>query len=1126
MMQADQLFADGRAVDAHEFVRIACDPARSVTVEACAGSGKTWLLVARMLRLLLEGAQPAELLAITFTRKAAAEMRERLLQLLRMLALEPDDEKVLAELRHRGLAPARAAQLLPVARGLYARVLASPHGLSVDTFHSWFIRLLQIAPLSSGVPHGLALDESSGEIADAAWLRFMQSLNHADQAALRDALMTVYRIAGDWSGKELIDAFLDKRAEWTIANLHGDPLQELIERCGEDGERDARLALWDDPSLLSRIARIARLLGAGTKTQQGFAVGIEKALTAGVSLTSFDALCAAFLTQADTPRALKASNPQKAALSAEEVALYESEWLALAEEMLQRRARGAELTVRQLNEAMFRIGAVVIDHYEAIKADRRKMDFADLELHAWKLLTSDEHAAYLHARIDARYRHILIDEFQDTNPLQWHVVRAWLQAYDGDGQGPSVFIVGDPKQSIYRFRRAEPRVFLAARELLKQTGAADLRTSVTRRNGRAIVQALNETMRTNPWYAEQGTLADIDGAVWRLPLIDVVRTGAEGDTDEAGDAQADECAAKSDLSNDDQAVDGNVPGFTLRDPLRVPPVEKEDLRRQKEGERVGQALRHARIHLRSDGGTLNWSDMMILVRSRTHLLAYERGLRAAGVPFVSSRAGGLLDTLEASDLIALLRWLTMPADDLALAHVLKSPIVGAADSELIPLACGEGSWWQRLQDRIAAGEAPPSLQRAQPLLSGWIAASHQLPVHDLLDRVVHEGELVRRYASTSPEHMRLQVLANLDAFLALSLELDAGRYPSLARFLDHVRRKQRGSEQEAPNEGNIDTTLDAVRILTVHGAKGLEAEVVAVMGANHSDGGKDKAGVLCEWPQHERAPTHFSVFGKMSERGVSRTELFEQEEAFRTQENWNLLYVAATRAKQILIISGSVAANGGVQAGSWYERLLHVPEFVPPGASVSASGTDASFELSLFSPPSLPSPVTRDGVADTEATLEGKRLHALMERLTNAGIWPVTMPPVTVVARWLNCSPDDAAIACEQANCILAQSSLARFFDPAAYTFARNEMELVHDGELMRIDRLVIFDDELWILDYKRNLYEWQQADYQQQLARYRAACADLFPGMAINTALITVDGQLWIGDRDAVPPQPDAALK
>ncbi len=1091
-----KLTIDGVAASETDFVRTACDPRRSVLVEACAGSGKTWLLVSRMLRLLLDGAQPAELLAITFTRKAADEMRERLLKLLRELALNPSNDAVVAELQLRGLDPAEAGRLLPQARSLYARVLGSPHGLSVDTFHSWFIRLLQVAPLASGVPQGHALDEASGELAEAAWLRFMQSLNQPANAALREALMTVYEIAGDWTGKELIDAFLGKRAEWEIMCAQDDPRERLVELCGEDGEHDARLSLWDDAALSARLLRIARALGAGTDKQQRTATAIESALGLGPSIEAFDALCDAFLTKAGEPRSMKPTKAQRDALPAAEVDALERDWPQLCELLQELRARSAELTVRRLNEAMFDIGDAVIAHYNAIKAEQRKLDFADLELHAWRLLTSDVHAAYLHARIDARYKHILIDEFQDTNPLQWQVVRAWLDAYDGDGQRPSVFIVGDPKQSIYRFRRAEPRVFQSARELLRGYGAADLRTSVTRRNGRQIVEVLNRAMAgNNGLYVEQHTLSEHEGAVWRLPLV-------RGDTS----SQADE-------EEGDEA-------FALRDPLSEPAQEEEDRRRQREGELVASALIRARSELGGDGQPLPWSEMMILVRSRTHLLAYERGLRAAGVPFVSSRAGGLLDTLEASDLIALLRWLTMPADDLALAQVLKSPIAGCDDAELVSLAAcaGDGSWWQRVQLRLDEGAASAELSRVHPLLSGWLRASRQLPVHDLLDRVLHEGQLLQRYAAATPAETRLQVIGNLEAFVALSLELDAGRYPSVARFLEHLRRKRRGSEQEAPDEADIDAALDAVKIMTVHGAKGLEAEVVAIMGANHSDAGKDKAGVLCDWPQDAQAPVHFSVFGKQAERGVSREHWFAAEEQVRNQENWNLLYVAATRAKQLLIVSGVHAgkADGdGVAKGHWYERLLCAPEFIPDELSSPAETAGAAFALTLFDPPPLPPPA-RERSEDTEATLEGKRLHALMERLTNARAWPIDVPAARVVARWLGCDEEEGALACAQAAQILSQPALAQFFDPAQHGFARNEMELMHRGELMRIDRLVVCEDTLWILDYKRNLYEWQHADYQAQLARYRQACDELFPGKEIRAALITVDGRLWIaGDED-----------
>lgn len=396
----------------------------------------------------------------------------------------------------------------------------------------------------------------------------------------------------------------------------------------------------------------------------------------------------------------------------------------------------------------------------------------------------------------------------------------------------------------------------------------------------------------------------------------------------------------------------------------------------------------------------------------------------------------------------------------------------------------------------------------------WQQAAQHLPVHDLLDLVMHDGGLKQAYAMATPAEIRAQVLGNLDAFIALSLQLDAGRYPSIARFIDQLARLQRGKEQEAPDEADVDAALDAVRIMTIHGAKGLEAQVVAIMDCNPGSSSRDNNGVLCEWPEHSRSPTHFSIFGRKAERGFARRELFNLEEGFREQENWNLLYVAATRARHLLIFSATHVGKpntSGLISGTWYERLRFIDEFKPPDEAHVPAMTDDSFELVHFAPPLLPLPPRdRHDEEDNEATREGKLLHGLMERLTHAGQWPLAVPAANLVARWLGCSFDEALSVCAQAQAILSAPALARFFDPARYSFARNEMEVVHEGRLMRMDRVVIIDGTLWILDYKRNLYEWQQADYQQQLADYRVACEQLFAGLPITTALITADGQLW----------------
>jgi ATP-dependent helicase/nuclease subunit A len=1088
--------SNGAEVAAKYFTEIACDPMRSVVVEACAGSGKTWLLVARMLRLLLAGAAPSELLAITFTRKAAQEMRERLMQLLQDLALQSDAEAT-ALLLERGVAVSEAASLLPTARGLYERVLSSPTALSIDTFHSWFARLIQVAPLASGVPHGYSLSESSGELLADAYSRFMQGLNDEPQAGIKQSLLRLYALVGDWNAKKLLDAFVGKRAEWWAANQRGLPLEWLAELCGEDGEHDARLRLWDDARLTERLRSIAWLLGQGAKRNQERAVGIESALTAGASLQAFTQLLSQFCDDNGAPRGN--DHRRGKLLSALEQHLgecaadaFEREFAELGRELLQLQRRSGESTVLGLNQALFEVGAAYLACYQEIKAEQRVFDFADLEWQAYRLLTDEEHAAYIQSRLDSRYKHILLDEFQDTNPLQWSIVRAWLNAYGGDGAQPSVFVVGDPKQSIYRFRRAEPRVFQAALDMLAARGADVLRTNQTRRNAHAIIDVLNAGMAGNPIFSAQTTLAPHEGSVWRLPLIRI---------------------------NRDKPVEAAQ--WALRDPLVTPREEQEDARRFEEGRAVAAAIIDARRELTSGtagrtAAAVSWSDVMLLVKKRAHLRAYESALREAGIPFISDKRGGLLESLEVADLIALLTFLITPGDNLALAHVLKSPIIGADDRDLIMLAGRtESIWWQRLK---AATQGPTSeaVRRAARLLESWLHAAPKLPVHDLLDLILHQGQLLTRYAQTASYMVRSQVLGNIEAFIELSLGLDAGRYPSLPKFIAALQALRKGANNDAPDEASVDAAIDAVRILTIHSAKGLEAPIVVLLDANHSEPARDDSGILCDWPQDEDAPTHFSAFGRFDERGAARDALFRTEEQFKSQEDWNLLYVAATRAKQILIVSGVAGIKNadaeGVVEGSWYARLQFAPERQTADfRERQIVDHEPQFTLTVFEPPPLPgmAPDTAPPL-HSDAIDEGIFLHALLERLTHAGAWPIRVPDAAMIARWLSCAHTLAVTIGEQASSILSDAKLERFFNPAFYRVAHNEMEVAVDGTFLRYDRVVMFDAEIWILDYKRQLLDNERAGYQEQLALYRRAGQSVFPEAVLKTALITVDGRLW----------------
>jgi ATP-dependent helicase/nuclease subunit A len=1083
---------NGNVVDAQDFTNAACDPQHSVVVEACAGSGKTWLLVARMLRLLLAGAAPSELLAITFTRKAAQEMRERLLELLHDLALQPE-AKVRSLLLERGIAPQELTQVLPAARSLYERVLASPQSLSIDTFHSWFARLLQIAPLASGVPHGYSLTEKTGELLADAYLRFMQSLNDAENSAIKDDLLAMYQLTGDFSTRKLLNAFVDKRAEWWAVIRQGAdvPLEWLRELCGEDAEIDARLSLWDDDKLSAQVKQIAWLLGQGSATNQKRATAIEMALTAGASVENFDALCHQFFDDNGKPRSNgKAKDFLKAlesSLGGDALDAFDEQFGATGAALQLLRKRSHERTVLSMNQHLFNVGNAYLECYQALKAEQRVFDFADLEWQAYRLLTNPESAAYLQSRLDSRYKHILLDEFQDTNPLQWSIVRAWLSAYGEDAGQPSVFVVGDPKQSIYRFRRAEPRVFEAARALLQEQGATVLQANQTRRNASAIVEVLNASFRANPLFSAQTTLGEVGGAVWRLPLI----------------RQA----------SDDAADDAAAPG--LRNPLTTAREESEDARRRDEGAQLAQALWHARqiLSVRQENGSrgLRWSDVMLLVKKRSHLGAYESALRAAGIPFLSDKRGGLLESLEISDLIALLTFLITPDDARALGHVLKSPIFGAGDDDLIALAQrGERGWWARLRAAVAAEAAPPALQRAAALLEQWLLAAPRLPVHDLLDQILHQGQLLARYAQAAAPLSRSQAIGNIETFVELALNMDAGRYPSLPKFIDALRGLQHAGDM--PDEASIAAAADAVRILTVHSAKGLEAPVVALLDANHSKPARDDYGILCDWPQDAEAPQHFSAFGSSAERGAARDPLFAAEEGFKTQEDWNLLYVATTRAKQLLIISGVAGRSGGVTEDSWYARLEQVPETaIDAIAEHAEAASDVQrFQQEIFDPPQLPPPPAVVAAAfDSQAIAEGIALHGLLERVTQHGQWPVVLPSAETIARWLPCPLAMAKQVRLQAQTILGQSELEHFFNPALHLHARNEMEIIADDAVLRFDRVVVFENEVWILDYKRNLLDNERAAYTAQLRSYRQAAQSVFADKRLRTALLTVDGRL-----------------
>ncbi len=1094
----------------------ALDPAASVVIEACAGSGKTWMLVSRIVRLLLAGSQPSQILAITFTRKAAQEMATRLRDWLHELATD-SDEKVREFLRDRAIPETEIEALLPKARHLYERFLTAQPPITIATFHSWFLQLLRRAPLDAGALGDVNLLEQTSALVDEAWESFASGVQRDRESSAARGLDRLFSESGLDNTRRLLTRFLHRRADWRAyargqKDAVGYALGRIRAEMAVAPDADVMGPLLEDALFGKEIEEYGTLLERNTSKDRQLA---HQLTTAEVDATRrFESICSAVLTDKGDLRSRKASNEQAKRLGAAGEARLLELHAKLGARLLEARARLADQASYRFNEAALPCSVALLEAYERVKRERQVIDYADIESHAWELVTVSDHAVYMHYKLDSRYRHILLDEFQDTNPLQWLTLKSWLAAAAAADLRPTVFMVGDPKQSIYRFRRAEARLFTqAARYLQEEFAATGLPQDESRRCPRPVIDVVNRLFSAEPGFTGFETHAahyrDKPGRVEVLPL-------AKAEAAPEADAPA---------------------GLALRNPLEQPLADAEDRRREREAEMLVWKVRaiHGKWQVATDlkgeeTRPAEYSDFMILVRRRTHLEIYERALRHAGIPFVTSRQGGLLDTLEAQDMVALLEFLVSPFADLKLAHALRSPVFACADEDLIAIAAAEGkenedTWWERLQ-RLAARNCGPTLKRAHDLLMQWLERADSAPVHDQLDRIYFEADVLRRYHDAVPEAMRGAVLANLHAFLQRALDTDSGRYPSLPRFLHELMDLRGAPPEEAPDEGIVGDVGNAVRIHTVHGAKGLEAPIVWLLDAAAGQDAGRGYETQVDWPPEAEQPRALSLWPRKDGQSAAQRRIAEEEARLAERENLNLLYVAMTRAKQVLIVSGS---EGRGRAGSWYDRVraavLAVSGQADDPAAAAACGDDltrsrpargrkrAPAESAVAAPdPRLAAPLPtgeRRPLPTGRGLSYGTHFHALMDRLT-AGA-PTDR---AALQRGLGIGEREFAPMWEQANRVLAAPALRRFFDAKQFRRAANEVSYAAgDGDIRRIDRLVEFEDAVWVLDYKTGDEKTAGAaliaEYGAQVAEYCAAVAKAYPNRPVRGAIVFADANV-----------------
>jgi len=543
-----------------------------------------------------------------------------------------------------------------------------------------------------------------------------------------------------------------------------------------------------------------------------------------------------------------------------------------------------------------------------------------------------------------------------------------------------------------------------------------------------------------------------------------------------------------------------------RDSLSTPRLVVDEVLREREAEAVADA-----VMAEIASGT-RADEIYVLCRKRQSLRLVARALERRHVGHSAVEDAMLAETPEAQDLIALLDALVSTGHDLSLARALRSPLFGATDLDLLALrarAAAGASWWRALCEI----EAPtPALERARSLLARWHALVAALPPHDLLDRVVVESDAHARYAAAVPPEQRAFALDAIDAVLAQSLALDGGRYATPYAFVRAL--KKRAVKAALP------VRASTVRLLTVHGAKGLEADTVFVMDSEPEPANPPTTTLLVEWPVEAERPTRCAFVYNENRCPPSLRAALDDELRAREREELNGLYVAMSRAKRRLVLSATEPYRAPTGPAWWSRVRTACPAspqrqsellFDPPGAVAPAPAPRDDIVIATL-PPWSASPVAASGPPGAAPTLSariGRAIHRTLE-------WIVADPSLDrdeaadAAAREFGAA---ASAVRHGVAAIVEHPDAARFFRGPQLRWSGNEVSISDAGEVLRIDRLALVDDAggpvWWVLDYKLSHAPEELAEYRAQLRRYRAAVARAQPGEAVRCAFVTGEGRV-----------------
>jgi ATP-dependent helicase/nuclease subunit A len=1108
--------------------RAAADPGRSAWVSANAGSGKTSVLVDRVVRLMLAGAAPARILCLTYTKAAAANMQNRVFERLGGWAALTDAELAAALEALDGSQPRQ--QDLLAARRLFARALETPGGLKIQTIHAFCERLLHLFPFEAQAPGRFEmLDEAQ---AAAAMTRALAGTLRAALAApdgeLGEALRTATEAAAEEGVGDAVRRFIaHRRATGRSAperKFAVTPLRAALGLQASDTAEGIRTGIVEQGLYAGDWRAIESWLRSSGKGRDAEMADFLKAGAGAQGARDADSYIRVFLSAKYEPRSDKgwfvSSDLRKKASASLQTMLDERDRVAKGHARLLA-ARAAERT-----EAIVLLADAALDRYEAEKRRLGRQDFEDLIRKSRDLLASDKSRWVLY-KLDQGVDHILVDEAQDTSPAQWDIVKALADEFfveEAPARTRTIFAVGDEKQSIFSFQGARPEAFDEAR---RHFGGRIEGTSADAER-RLLPVPLLTSYRTTP-----DVLAFVD-AVFRLPENHAgLTSGAEPTLHQPvrkGEPGLVELWPPEEREQE-QDVDPMAPVDAL------PPNSPA----RKLASRIAGRIRHWLDNgVRLDAGSrkrIGAGDILILVRNRNAIFDETiKALKTFRIPAAGADRMKLGRQIAVRDLLSLGKFCALPDDDLSLAEVLKSPLVGLDDEQLERLAAGRGP--ARLIDRLdaAAAEGAPFAEAARRIADwrGLAAACDPLAFYG---RVLAGGGRARLIGRLGPD-----AADAVDVFLYRLRRWQAANPASLPLFVEAM------SGDETDVKRDMEDAHGRVRVMTIHASKGLEAPIVFLADTHHKPGGKGP-GLLEIVPGD---PDTAFWCPRTGDDPPAAAAARDRHASMEAAEHRRLLYVGLTRAKDRLYICGAAAKRDPEQwrgmidaaldgqahvatvaaeegTGDVLQWRIQIATVAPPEDEAPSVVRPAAFPW-LGAPaspePARPPPLRPSRIAEaadriptripngprSAARLRGEFLHLLLQRLPAL---PAdrrrAAAEALAAARGGGLTPEarDAAIA--DALRLMAHPRWSHLFEGDARTEAEIAGRIAIAGGPRdvsgRIDRLLIGPRKVTILDYKTGRPPEHAGDIPRsivrQMAAYRALVGNLFPGKEVEAAIL-----------------------